>query len=256
MRETKRDVPAVFAALFIFLFSLDAFAGFKVPPRPDGPVYDGANVLSDAEEKKLEGKLANFRDTKGPSVVVAIIPSLQGENKREAGYEIAQGWGIGKKEKNDGVLLLFVADKARKAGPGASKCGCAAIEVGEYLEGDLTDATSVSILKKEVLAPIVSGQFYKAADGGTNGIIAVLGGDGEAAKAYKNTTDGGGELPVWLVIVLIIFIVIVLAAAGGGGGGGYGGGYSGGSSGGGGWSSGGGGSSFGGGGFGGGGGSI
>jgi len=264
MRGLPRPVwPAFLVALCALLFTTSAFAGFQVPARPSGPVYDGANVLSSAEERQLEEKLNSFRDDKGRPVVVAIIPSLGGGDIREVGYEIGQKWGIGTKGKNDGVLLLLVVDKAKKAGPGATKCGCASIEVGEYLEGDLTDSAVVAILKKEVLKPVVAGKFYEAANGGTNGVMAVLGGDAEAAKMYKNSGDGGNELPdfpwyVWFAIALLaIWIVYLIAKHSDGSGGGGGGGYrsssrsswgsSGGSSGG---------SSYGGGSFGGGGGSV
>lgn len=259
MTGRRRIIPFL-VALCVLLLGTEALASYQVPPRPSGPVYDGANALTSAQERQLEDKLNHFRDDKGRPIVVAILPSLEGENIREVGYSIAQKWGVGEKGKNDGVLLLLVVDKAKKAGPGAKKCGCAAIEVGEYLEGDLTDSTVVAILKKEVLAPVVSGKFYVAANQGTDGVMAVLGGDAEAAKAYKNS--GGGDipdLPVWLWIVIIAFAiwVVYLLAKHGGGGSGYGGGGS--YGGGGGWSSGGGssgGSSFGGGSFGGGGGSI
>lgn len=251
-------------ALCILLWSATALASFQVPPRPSGPVYDGANALTSPQERELATKLNDFREKHGPSIVVAIIPSLDDSTLREVGYEIAQKWGIGQKGKNDGVLLLLVADKAKKAGPGATKCGCATIEAGEYLEGDLTDSTSVKILKQEVLTPVVSGDFYKAADGGVNGIMAVVGGDAEAGKKYKNTSDGGG----WFILIIIgaVVVVIVLFMIFGDSGGGYGGygggggGYRSSSYGGGSWSSGGGSSSgdgsFGGGSFGGGGGSI
>lgn len=251
--NTHRLLVPFLGFLLALLVSSPAWAGFSVPPKPSGPVYDGANVLSSAQERQLETKLEQFEKTSGIEIGVAVVPSLNGSPIREVGYEIAQKWGIGKKGENKGVLLLLVADAAKKAGPGATKCGCAAIEVGEYLEGDLTDSTSVKILKKEVLAPVVSGKFYEAADAGTKGIMAVVGGDAEAAKTYKNDSDGGG-LPWWgwfiIIIAIIAFVVIFDIPIGGSGGGGYSGG-------GGSWGGGGGGSDFGGGGsFGGGGGSI
>ena len=253
MEASKKTFIPILAALFAFLFTSTAWA-VNVPPKPDTPVYDGADVLTSDQETELAAKLTKFREDGGPEIGVAILPSLEGGDIREVGYEIAQTWGIGDKEKNDGVLLLIGAAEAKAAGPGASKCGCAAIEVGEYLEGDLTDAASVKILKKEVLEAVVSGEFYKAADQGTNGIMTVVGGDAEAAKAYAQDSDSGGGNLILIIFVIILVIFVVFGAIGGaGGGGGYygGGGYSGG----GGFSGGGGG--FGGGGsFGGGGGSI
>jgi len=213
------------ALLTCLLVSSVAWAGFTVPSRPDRPVYDGANVLTDAQEDALAKKLEKFRDEKGPSVVVAFVPSLGGEPIAEVSYDIFSAWGIGKKKQNDGVLLLISVAEAKKAGPGAAKCGCARIEVGEYLEGTLTDARSLQILKNDILALATSGRFNEAGNKGTTSILGVLAGDPDALSAV----DAGGEgLPfwVWVVFAVILFVVIVVVLANSSGGGSYGGGGS------------------------------
>jgi uncharacterized protein len=244
MQALSRGLLAAIVALVVFLLSSVASAEFKVPPRPDGPVHDGADVLTGAQERALEIKLEKFRDAQGPSVVVAFIPSLDGEPINEAAYEIFSAWGIGKKKQNDGVLLLISVAEAKKAGPGATKCGCARIEVGEYIEGTLTDARSLKILKDDVLAAVVSGKFDEGATKATDSIIGVLSGDPEALSA-TDPGDGGSGLPdlpwwLWVALVLLGLYVLYIAAKHGlleaflsGGGGSSGGSWGGGSSGGG-----------------------
>lgn len=73
-------------------------------------------------------------------VVVATIPSLEGQEIEEYGYRLGRHWGIGQKDKNNGVLLIVAPQERRVR-----------IEVGYGLEGTLTDALSSRIVKQEIL---------------------------------------------------------------------------------------------------------
>lgn len=266
LEKAKRGgVVASVACLLGLLLSSTAWA-YEVPPKPDVPVYDGADVLTPEHERELVDKLTTFKKQHGPEVALAIIPTLGEDDINDVRYEIFNAWGIGDKERKDGILLLFVADKAKGASPGADRCGCAAIEVGEYVESVWTDTQSVRILRDQVLEPIVKGDFHGAATAGLDAIMGTLSGDAEAARDYKNDSDAGGttekkddgdgwDLPWWVwligIAVLVILqalgvpvidIVLTILMMGGGRGGGGGGG--GGSSFGGGGSSGGGGGSI------------
>jgi len=225
-------------------------ASAAVPPKPaSNPVYDGPDVLTPAEEKQIGDRLVAFKKAKGIEVGLAIVPTLGDYDIRQLGYETGEAWGLGDKERNDGILMLIIADKARAAKPGANRCGCVTIEVGSYLEGDLTDTAVGALLDRDVMGPLTSGDFFKAADGGLQGVVTILS-DGEAAKVYKQTSDSGGKKKqkegwpwwVWLIgIGVLIFLqilgvpvldilLIFLSSGGGGSSRGGGGGYSGGNS--------------------------
>src|SRR3546814_19643069 len=60
-------------------------------------------------------------------LVVATIPDLQGHAIEDYGYQLGRAWGIGRKDVNDGVLLI-VAPNEKKV----------RIEVGYGLEPVLT----------------------------------------------------------------------------------------------------------------------
>lgn len=250
--------PWLLLAIVLALAPLVAWGAFAVPPKPSNGVHDGADLLTATQEKELAAKLAAFRDGTGPEIGVAIVPSLEGHDLSQTRYEIFNAWKIGDAERNDGALLLVVADKARAMTPGAASCGCAGIEVGRYLEGDLTDTQSKQVLRDAFIGPASRGDFYEAVDGATDGIMAAVGGDSEAARRHRTESDsggdeGGGGFPWWgwLVVIVvavvlqalgvpIIDIILVILSAGGGRGGGSGGGGSGGGFGGGGSSGGGG----------------
>jgi uncharacterized protein len=203
------------------LLSGVALAGFQVPPVPaSNPVHDGPDVLTPAQEKQIGDQLVAFKKQHGIEVGVAVIPTLGDMSIKEAGYEIASAWQLGDAKRKDGLLLLVVADKAKAAGVGAKSCGCLRFEVGEYMEGDLTDIASKEILVQEALPLVTAGKYAEGIDGALKGVRIVLG-DGEAAKQYKNTSDSGGAAGTddgfsfpWWGWLLIIAIGIVLQALG------------------------------------------
>ncbi len=182
----------------------------------------------------------------GDVVVVATVPDLEGYSGiDEYANKLFEnhGRGIGKKGKDNGVLIV-VAPKERRV----------RIEVGYDLEQWITDGYAGETIR-EFMAPRFrqndyGGGLLAATDADCRAHRAGAGrhvaGRTQPAAARRNTRGSG--IPLWLII--LIFIAFVLLSRGGGGPGrrsGYwgGGGWSGWSSGvgpfGGGWSSGGGG---------------
>src|SRR3546814_3817815 len=73
-------------------------------------------------------------------LVVATIPDLQGHAIEDYGYQLGRAWGIGRKDVNDGVLLI-VAPHEKKV----------RIEVVYGLEPVLTGALSSVIIQQAIL---------------------------------------------------------------------------------------------------------
>lgn len=262
MRGNRHGVwPALLVALCVLFFGANAWASV-VPPKPSTPVYDGAGVLTPQQKTDLENKLVRFKQQTGPEVAVAILPTIGDESIEDVRYDIFNAWGIGDAKRKDGVLLLIVVDKSKTAKPG-ERCGCVALEIGEYVESVWTDTQSKHILVDSVRPNAVGGDFYAAANAGVDGIIGGFSTDSDAAQEYKEDSDAGGTaeeekndgLPwwVWLGIIVIgvilhmmgvpVLDIVLLILSMGGGGRGGGGSSGGGSSFGGGGSSGGGGAS-------------
>jgi uncharacterized protein len=241
------------AALAFFCFIIPASAAPTFPALT-GRVVDDAHILSPQTQSDLTQKLAALESKTSRQLVIVTLPSLQGYEISDYGYQLGRAWGIGQKKLNNG-LLFVVAPKEHKT----------RIEVGYGLEPIITDAFSSVVLQTQVLPRFRSGDFNGGVVAGTNALIEQLSletseAERRAAAAaqqlrQRGNDDGGGSL-IGLLVMLFIFIAVARVFGGWGllalllsGGGGRGGGYRGG----GGWPRGGG---FGGGGFGGGGGSF
>ena len=97
--------------LLAWLALLAALMGAPVaaqdyPTRPDGPVYDGANVISPGEEELLDQRLRDYNRTSGRAIIVATVPSLDGEEVQIYARDLAERWDIGGAESENGLLLL------------------------------------------------------------------------------------------------------------------------------------------------------
>lgn len=134
----------IFRHLLFIIFALLAGAYFigddepdvqniKVPPKPSASsgiyVQDYAGVISAPVQNYLQ-ELGRQLDQKTTAQLVTVtVKSLNGAPLEEYSLKLLRDWGIGNKEKNNGVLIL-VSTGDRKS----------RIEVGYGLEGKLTDS--------------------------------------------------------------------------------------------------------------------
>jgi uncharacterized protein len=233
------------AALLICLAALAASAQPRFPALT-GRVVDDANVIDAATKARLDEKLKALEDKTGTQLVVATLPSLQGYDIADYGYQLGRAWGIGQKGKNNGALLI-VAPNDRKV----------RIEVGYGLEGTLTDAVTKLIIENAILPRFRTGDFSGGVARGVDDILQVLSGDAEefkrrADRASRPSGQEGMESFIIVLVILIIFLIIFMRSSsrgqayrrgwntgpvilppmgggwGGGGGGSGGGGFSGG----------------------------
>ena len=98
----------------VLLFSICALAQIDkvIPPRPSPPklVNDFTNTLTTEQKTALEDKLVAYDDSTSNQVAVVIIPTTGDYSVEEVGLEIIRRWGVGNKDKNNGIVLLIAKD--------------------------------------------------------------------------------------------------------------------------------------------------
>jgi len=197
---------AALLAFFALAFALAALAAGPTFPALNGRVVDEANILSPATEAELTTKLENLEKTTGRQLVVTTVPSLQGYEIEDYGYQLGRHWGIGEKGTNTGALLI-VAPAERKV----------RIEVGYGLEPILTDALSSVIIQSAILPKFKAGDLEGGVKAGTDEIIAQLGLPDDEAKAkaeeaftvHQQAERKAEPSPILTLVVLFVIIVIL-----------------------------------------------
>lgn len=177
----------------------------EVPPRPQPArlVNDEVGLLNAAEKQNLERKLVQYNESTSTQIAVVIERSLEGDDVVDYAVRLAQAWGIGQEDKDNGVLI-YVSVQDRKMG----------IATGYGTEGFLTDAISTRI-RNEILRPAFqSQQYYQGLDKATNTIIQVAKGEytNDNPRPKKRSSNTG--IPFGLIIFVIILMLIIFSYMG------------------------------------------
>jgi uncharacterized protein len=200
-------------------------------PALTGRVVDQANILSPVTKADLERKLADLEQKSRIQLVVATVPSLDGQEIEPYANELFRAWKLGDAKDNNGALLL-VAPKERRV----------RIEVGYGLEGTLTDAVSSIIISNAIAPRFKAGDFNGGVTRGVDDIVTALTTD--SAEWKPKPTDVRAEheaslldtLAPFLIFLFLMFVISRMSRRSGGGNvifipmgtGGFGGGFGGG----------------------------
>ena len=189
---------------FCWLLSSPIQAATPSFPPLTGRVVDSANVLSAQAEAELTQKLAALETKTTRQLVVITLPSLQGYQIEDYGYQLGRAWGIGQKSSNNGALFIIVPSEKRVR-----------IEVGYGLEPILTDALSDVILQQRVLPRFRNGDIEGGIVAGTDALIEQLSLDATAAQARVAAAEkevANPQIDPIAILLIVFFVVIVLAS--------------------------------------------
>lgn len=203
---------AAFFALLVAFVSQVAWA--QLPARPEGPVADYANVLNVADKATLDAKLRDYNKATGRAIIVATVPSLDGEEIEPYAQKLAESWDIGGAGSQNGVLFL-IAPTERKL----------RIATARGVDVRLTDIMAGRIIRDVVVPRFKAGDMSGGIVAGTDAIIQQLDMDPAQAKAIEEAQaaaerarqDEGG-FPIgalfWLVFMFLFFILPMLTRGG------------------------------------------
>jgi len=138
----------------------EAIAQKAVPELWGVRVHDEAGVLNQRTAEMLEHQLAAFEDSTSNQIAILIVTSLENEQLEEYTLRVAESWGLGQKDKDNGVLLFIAVNDH-----------LIRIEAGYGLEGVLTDVQCSRIIRNE-MAPLLRKDDYDTAV--TKAVLAII----------------------------------------------------------------------------------
>ena len=231
MRTTKQ-YNLLLVLLLVLIFGIGLQAQLPSPSNPPRLVNDYTGTLNASQTNALEHKLVAYNDSTSTQILVLLVDDLQGYSIEQYATEIGHSWGVGQKDKGNGVVILVKPKKG-------SERGEVNISTGYGMEQYVTDATGKNIIEKEMIPAFKEGDYYTGIDNAVNVIMALCSG-----KFTQDEYNDGEGIPGWLTLLFIIAVIIVFIKfsrgsgqnySGGGSrtiwipmGGGYGGGFGGG----------------------------
>lgn len=177
-------------------------------PEFTAPVVDSIGRVSAEVETQINSELISFQQSGGPQIAVAVVDTTGNATLENYSIDLARSWGIGDKEKDNGVLVLIALEDRTLR-----------IEVGSGVEGELTDVTAGRIVDTIMLPRLRANDVDGAVRDGARAVMQVWRGEGIAPQpivpntpATESTTQ---QSPFGIALFFgLIILFITIAAAG------------------------------------------
>lgn len=138
-----------------------AFAD-ELPPRPSPFrfVNDQAQLMSPADVRTLESGLRRYADKTGTQLVVVTVPTLGGQDVADYGRALGQAWGIGQRDKNNGIVVLLGAQEHKVT-----------IQAGEGLRSQITPELTNRVINQQMTPSFKEGRYFAGLRSGLNALM-------------------------------------------------------------------------------------
>ncbi len=171
-------------------------------PAYHGYVNDFAGVISAQDKHEIEA-LAGELDTKTTAqIAVVTLNTTSPLSIEQYAVDLFEKWGIGKKGKDNGVLILMaVNDRAVR------------IEVGYGLEGAIPDAIASRIITGVMIPEFKKGGLSNGLLLGTASIASLAAKEYNItlseAENYANLTNTASQAPARSALEIILILIML-----------------------------------------------
>ena len=189
----------IFFILILFIPAINSFA--MVEPTNEFYVNDYANLLNEETKQYIINCNTDLYSKTGAQVVVVTVPNLEGKALEEYSTELFRKFGIGSKEKNNGVLLLLALEERQFR-----------VEVGYGLEGALPDGKTGRIQDEYIIPYLKDNNWNDGIKNGFNAILQVIckeynveiTNSEQAVSVENEATMIETILPIIIMVIIII----------------------------------------------------
>ena len=192
--------------LIILLLAFGHAFGQDFPSEPVGMVNDFADIISPADQQRLETKLRNYRDSTTNVIAIATLSDLQGYDIQQVGTQMFNEWKMWHEDRNNGVLLLIAPNERKMR-----------IEVGYGLEGAIPDVMAGRIIREVITPEFRNGNYYAGIDKATTIMIDLAQGEFEGSLPESRANSEDDIASTIIFILFVIFVIYSISRRGGGG---------------------------------------
>jgi uncharacterized protein len=148
MRYPLRWLCSFLTVIVVLFVAARAQALTPDIPAPQGAVTDLTGKLDTADDAALESRIASYRARTDVEIGVLVLPSLGDATIEDVAFTTFNQWGVGRKGKDNGVLLVIATAERRTR-----------IETGKGLGDRLTDLACGRILDRDLKPHLRQNQF-------------------------------------------------------------------------------------------------
>lgn len=182
-------------ALVVFFLALSMVYAIDYPSPKDKYVNDFAGVLNSGQVSELRNSLQGIEQDTSAEVVFVSIADCGGDYD---GYAVglASQWGIGKADKDNGLLELYCQTEKKFV-----------IKTGYGLEGILPDSKIGRMLDDYYVPMRDSENLSEGIVSFTNQIGAVIEANKEEVLSGQTSARKDSEWVFFVIILLVFFII-------------------------------------------------
>ena len=158
-------------------------------------VCNPAGILSQQACDEIDAMLYALEQQTGIETVVAIVPSIGDKDCFEFSHQLLNQWGVGKKGKDNGLVILLVTDQR-----------CIQFYTGYGLEGILPDAICKRIQMQEMIPYLKKGEWNQGMLAGVKAVCQRLDG------SMVNDDEGRGEEGISVSMLLVVILGFITIA--------------------------------------------
>ena len=179
--------------LLLCLLPYTATADEVAIPELAARVTDLTGTLTQEQRATLEARLQALESQQGSQIAVLMLPTTQPETIEEFSIRVVDKWKLGRKNIDDGVLLIIAKDDRKLR-----------IEVGYGLEGALPDAIAKRIISEDISPHFKQGDFYGGIVAGITRIDAVIRGEALPPPAQNDNIPSGIENYLFFLFIFAL----------------------------------------------------
>ncbi|MCC2545609.1 TPM domain-containing protein [Hymenobacter sp. BT175] len=146
-------------------------------PSPFRFVTDEAKLLTSANAQTLEGGLRRYADNTGTQIVVVTVPSLGGREVADYGRALGEAWGVGQKDKDNGIVVLLSGQERKVT-----------IQAGSGLRSAITPELTSRIINQEMTPSFKQGNYFAGLRAGLNSLMLAANPDSNPNKNQPAAT--------------------------------------------------------------------
>lgn len=180
----KKDFRKIILLLAFFAIGFNALkAGvWTVSTVPNTRLNDAKVFSSDPDDlidptsqAEIDRLLYNAQQQLSAEIFVVALQSTGDVDLKSFATELFNNWGIGKKGKDNGLLILLVLDQKKVT-----------METGYGIEGVLPDAICIRIIDNDMVPLMKQGQIGPGMLAGVQAVLKVLSDPAAAAEIYAD----------------------------------------------------------------------
>ncbi|MBI3219416.1 MAG: TPM domain-containing protein [Bacteroidetes bacterium] len=183
--------------LALFLFPLFV-NGQGFPKKPTNyvttfdPFYTNKSYLSKKQEEALNAKLRAFEDSTSSQLFIYITGGLYANDLEDYSREIFNTWGIGQKDKNNGILIaIFIEDRQYR------------IQVGYGLEAALPSDLCKQIQDEHMGPHFKKADYFEGINAGVDQLIFYSRHEYRPPSAFE-------QMKIPIIVTFLVGIILLI----------------------------------------------